>query len=264
MSINKIVIVGGDRRTECMGTILKEKGCNVVDSISQADIVIGGIPLVKDKKLFTENPLYQISIEELVNCLRPGMRLFAGVIPTEVEALCKEKKVLCHDFMKQESIAIFNAIATAEGCILEALKNQETNIHHSESLVLGYGRCGKVLAHKLMGLSANVTIASQNEEELASANALGGAVLPLDKLEEKMGAYEYIYNTIPASVLTESVLTKVRDKALIIDIASGQGGVDYNAAKNLGIHAIHCLGLPGKYAAKASAQKLTEYVMRMF
>ncbi len=252
MSKNKIAIIGGDRRTEYMNSMLVEMGCNVVDLVSQADIVIGGIPLVKDKR----------SIEELMECLCPGMQLFAGVIPKEVEALCKEKKVICHDFMKQETIAVFNAIATAEGGILEALSHQETNIHHSESLVLGYGRCGKVLAHKLMGLSANVTVASQNEEELAWANALGGAVLPLDKLEEKIGVYEYIYNTIPAPVLTETVLQKVKDKALIIDIASGQGGVDYIAAKELKISAIHCLGLPGKYAAKSSAQKLTEFVIK--
>ena len=252
MSKYKIAIIGGDRRTEYMKSMLIEKGCNVVALVSQADIIIGGIPLVKDKK----------TIEELMESLRSGMQLFAGLIPKEVEALCKDKEVVCCDFMKQETIAVFNAIATAEGCILEALNHQESNIHHSESLVLGYGRCGKVLAHKLMGLSANVTVASQNEEELAWANALGGAVLPLDKLEEKIGSYEYIYNTIPALVLTETVLQKVKDKALIIDIASGQGGVDYNAAQELKIQAIHCLGLPGKYAAKASAQKLTEFVMK--
>ena len=246
----KIAIIGGDRRIVYMKDILKEKGCSVVDLVEQADVVVGGIPLVKDEKLFEGD------------FLRSGMQLFAGVIPREVEALCEEKEVVCHDFMKQETIAIFNSIATAEGCILEAFKNQETNIHHSESLVIGYGRCGKVLAHKLMGLSANVTIASQNEEELAWANALGEAVLPLDKLVEKIGSYEYIYNTVPALVLTETVLKKVNDKALVIDIASGQGGVDYTAANELGIHAIHCLGLPGKYAAKASAQKLAEYVMK--
>ena len=60
--------------------------------------------------------------------------------------------------MKDESIAVFNAVATAEGAILEAMLHKQTNIHHSRTLVLGYGRCGKVLSEKLKGLSAHVTV----------------------------------------------------------------------------------------------------------
>ena len=62
------------------------------------------------------------------------------------------------------------------------------------------------------------------------------------------------------SVLEEGVLEHVGKDALIVDIASGKGGVDYQAAERLGIHALHCLGLPGKYAGKISAKRLAEYV----
>ena len=61
-------------------------------------------------------------------------------------------------------------------------------------------------------------------------------------------------------MLEEGILGKLPQDALIIDIASGKGGVDYQAAERLGINALHCLGLPGKYAGKISAKKLTEYV----
>ena len=50
-------------------------------------------------------------------------------------------------------------------------------------------------------------------------------------------------------------------ETLIIDIASGRGGLDYKEAEEKQIKAIHCLGLPGKYAGKVSAKRLSEYVI---
>ncbi|MDE7015723.1 MAG: dipicolinate synthase, partial [Kineothrix sp.] len=107
-----------------------------------------------------------------------------------------------------------------------------------------------------------VSVCGNSAPELAMAEALGIEVLPLKKLGEKIGEFEYIYNTIPAIVLGEEILEKVDDDALIIDIASGRGGLDYKEAEEK-VNALHCLGLPGKYAAKVSAQKLSEYVMSL-
>ena len=126
--------------------------------------------------------------------------------------------------------------------------------------MLGYGRCGMALAQKLKGLSAFVTVCGSNPIELARAEAMGMEPLLLDRLEEKIGNFEFIYNTIPALALEERMLGQVQKDALIIDIASGKGGVDYQAAERLDIKALHCLGLPGKYAGKISAKRLTEYV----
>lgn len=125
--------------------------------------------------------------------------------------------------MKDEGIAIFNAVATAEGAVLEAMIHKQTNIHHSRTLGAGYGRCGKVLGEKLKGLSAHVTACGSNAAELAMAEAFGMDVLPLKELEGKIGEFEYIYNTIPALVIEGEVLKKVGKDALIIDIASGRG-----------------------------------------
>ena len=58
------------------------------------------------------------------------------------------------------------------------------------------------------------------------------------------------------------MLKKVRKDALIVDIASGKGGVDYAAAKRCGVRALLCPGLPGKYAPKASAEGMSDFVLR--
>lgn len=270
-----IAVVGGDKRTAYMIPFFREKGYRVIgykvyrnndmeikadgyaDSLKQAvesaSVVVGGIPIEKKGIL---------SLRELSRHIRKHHKIFGGVIPDAFRQECSERGIDCYDFMKDESIAIFNAVATAEGAILEAMLHKQTNIHHSRTLVLGYGRCGKVLCDKLKGLSAMVSVCGNSAPELAMAEALGIDVLPLKKLGEKIGEFEYIYNTIPAIVLGEEILEKVDDDALIIDIASGRGGLDYKEAEEK-VNALHCLGLPGKYAAKVSAQKLSEYVMSL-
>ncbi len=221
---------------------------SVKEAVEKARVVIGGIP-------FTES-------DKIAPLLSKGQSLFGGVLSGDFVADCSERGISCYDFMKDETITVFNAIATAEGSILEALSHQPTNIHGSNSLVLGYGRCGSVLAEKLKGLSAHVTVCARSKVQLAQAQAYGTDTLLLDDLEKNISEYEYIYNTIPACILSESLLKKLHPDALVIDIASKPGGVDYAAAKELGIAAYLCPGLPGKYAPKISASKLTEYVIQ--
>lgn len=136
---------------------------------------------------------------------------------------CREKDVSCFDFMKEESIAVYNAIATAEGAIMEAIREKETNLHGSKCLVCGYGRCGKVLCSKLKGLSAQVTAASCDKKELAWAGALGMDTLMLSALPCKIQEYDYVFNTIPKVIFQKELLEKAGEDVLIVDIASGEG-----------------------------------------
>lgn len=267
-------VVGGDKRTACMIPFFMKRGYRVIgykiyhrtdinieadgyaDSLKQAvesaPVIIGGIPM--EKKGI-------VNLRELSRHIRKYHKIFGGIIPEAFRQECSERGIACYDFMKDESIAVFNAVATAEGAILEAMLHKQTNIHHSRTLVLGYGRCGKVLSEKLKGLSAHVTVCGNNAVELAVAEAFGMDVLPLKELEGKIDEFEYIYNTIPALVLEGEVLKKVKKDALIIDIASGRGGLDYSEAQERQLNALHCLGLPGKYAGEISAKRLSEYVI---
>lgn len=281
-----ITLLGGDARIAYMAPCLLEKKCRVIcygtqklaesrgypviyaknleEAVEQAECIVGGIPLLKDKKICSGQSLPDMEEDELYRHLKKGQMVFGGVIPENFMEQCRQREISCHDFMKDEPLAVLNAVATAEGAILEALKWQKTNIHGSESLVVGYGRCGKVLAEKLKGLDARVTVCSSSEVELACADTFGMDTLPLGKLEQKISAYEYIYNTVPAVVLDRKVLGQIRQDALVIDIASGAGGVDYFAAGELGVSAFHCLGLPGKYAPKISAKLLADFVIRRY
>ncbi len=274
-------VVGGDKRTAYMASALAKRGFEVAcygttsipvnDKLYQAaslkeaffksPVIICGIPFSQNDFLSFEQETFKIPLTEVQRLLRKNHKVFGGVIPEDFKRICAKRNIDCFDFMSEEPLTLFNAIATAEGAILEAMLHKPTQLHQSPVLILGYGRCGKVLAHKLKGLSAYVTVCCASPIELASALSLGYETLPLTQLPENIGHYEYIFNTIPALVLTEECLREMNSDALIIDIASNRIGVDYEAAAKLERNVLFCPGLPGKYSAVSCAEKMVEFVL---
>ncbi|MBR6617031.1 MAG: hypothetical protein IKL00_04045, partial [Oscillospiraceae bacterium] len=115
-------------------------------------------------------------------------------------------------------------------------------------LLLGFGRIGKRFASILHALGAKVTVASQDVAELACAEMCGCRAVPLRELTEHAGEFPVICNTIPAQILTASVLERIRSDALILDLASKPGGVDLAAAQSCSCRVVWALSLPGKTA----------------
>lgn len=281
-----IAILGGDKRTACMVPILAEKGYRIIcfrtgkttyspatkskiaiaqslrEALDSAPVIIGGIPFTKSDSLYCEDTSdTTISISEIQRSIHKHQKIFAGVIPESFRRTCEEREISCYDFMLDEPITLYNAVSTAEGAILEALLHKNTNLHMSHTLVLGYGRCGKVLADRLQGLHACVTICSNDANELALACALGFETMHLSNLCRKICCYEYIFNTIPSRVLNRRCLEKTAPNAIIIDIASNKAGADYDIAEKLNVNIHFCPGLPGKYAGESCAKYLTDFVM---
>ena len=74
--------------------------------------------------------------------------------------------------------------------------------------------------------------------------------------------YDFIFNTVPAPVLTKERLQGVKPEVCIIDIASRPGGTDFSYCQESSIFAKLCLGLPGIYAPKSSAGILMEVIKK--
>ncbi|MPM44166.1 Dipicolinate synthase subunit A [bioreactor metagenome] len=279
MSVHsKIAILGGDMRQVYIAENLIKKGYSVCtyrlekpiqdgrytelhsfeDVFKKCQILICPIPLTKNTL-----PIKDLAIlfdEQLTE----DHVLIGGAIPKEIKEILDEKKIVYYDLMKNEKVAILNAVATAEGSIAAAIQSSVINLHGSNCLVLGYGRCAKVLAGKLKGLNAIVTVASRTEEALAYANAVAGLeTVHLSDLKKILPNFEFIFNTIPSLILDKNYLTLVRPDAVIIDIASAPGGIDYEYADKRGLSAKLYLGLPGKTAPKISADILEDEILKI-
>ena len=165
--------------------------------------------------------------------------------------------------MESEELAILNTIATAEGTIQLAIENTDRILHGSRVLVLGFGRIGKVLARKLIGLSAVVTCAARKDEDFAWIQAYGYKVTNINNIGKDLKQYDIIINTVPHLILTEKRLEYVKDNVLLIDLASNPGGIDRNVVKERKLKFIWALSLPGKVAPTTSAEFIYNMVLKV-
>ena len=159
-------------------------------------------------------------------------------------------------------MAVRNAVLTAEGAIYEAMKRSPGQLSGISSLVLGYGRCGRVLAQRLKGLNVRVTVAARKEVARVQAVSDGIEAIALTELTKHAGGFSLIYNTIPAPVLGKEVIRKLNRRCLILDLASRPGGTDFEEAVKAGIQAVLLPGIPGKYAPESAGEILADFVKR--
>ena len=129
-------------------------------------------------------------------------------------------------------------------------------MHQSEVLVIGFGKCGEILADKLAGLKCHVTISTRDATARARAKAYGYDLLSDNSYQK----FNILFNTAPALVIGRSVIDQLSSDAVIIDIASAPGGTDFNYCAEKGIQAKLCPGIPGKYSPKTSAKILYGHI----
>ena len=174
----------------------------------------------------------------------------------------ENKGATVYDFMQMDDIAIRNAVATAEGAIAEAIYLSNEVLHGQEVLVVGYGRCGEVLADKLKGLAAKVTVMARREEARARAATFGNDVLTFDDIGE-LEKFHYIFNTVPELCIDRAWIDCLNRFCCVIDIASKPGGTDFDYCSKKGIRAKLCGSLPGRYAPKTSGELLAEKIEKI-
>ncbi len=135
-----------------------------------------------------------------------------------------------------------------------ALEELPITIHEARVLVIGFGRTGKLIAHRLAAPAARVSVAARKFADLAWIEAYGYTPEHSAQLDGWLCSYDLVVNTVPAKLLTEPRLEELRPGCLCIDIASNPGGIDFEAAARLGVKAIWALSLPGRVAPVTSGK----------
>ncbi len=263
----KAYLIGGDSREKYLAYRLERKGIEIlhpeqVDRLKdkKADFIVLPTPVTMDH--FTVKATEgqrKITLKEVLEIAEKGQLIFGGMFPVDFRKELEVKGAVVHDFMKMDDIAIQNAVATAEGAIAEAVFMSNEVIHGQEVLVLGYGRCAEVLADKLKGLSAKVTVMARREEARSRAWTFGNQILEFEDLTE-LEKFHYIFNTIPSKCITREWIDRLNRNCCIVDIASKPGGTDFDYCSKKGIRAKLCGSLPGRYAPKTSGELLARKI----
>ena len=164
------------------------------------------------------------------------------------------------DYLKDEELILKNAISTGEGALNIAISETPTTIFKSKVLITGFGRVSKATAKIFHGLGADVYIAARRKEAVCEAECIGYTGLDIKKMNDIKSQMDIIINTVPAMVLHREFLKGLKKDALIIDLASKPGGVDFDAARDLNVRVIWALSLPGKIAPISSGKFIYETI----
>ena len=269
----KFAVIGGDMRIARLCSLLVSDGHDVCsfaldkgecsrdiycagspeEAAWGADCVVLPLP-VMGQRGFLNSPLSagEYEIKEILETIEPGTLVCGGILEPETLALGEQLGLRLVDYFKREELAVFNAVATAEGAIGIIMQETPVTIWGSRILVIGYGRLGKMLSSRLHALGAKVSVSARNPGDMAWITAGGCSALDTRALEGHLSDFDVVVNTVPALVLTEERLMELRDDALCLDLASKPGGMDFAAASRLGVRAIWALSLPGEVAPESA------------
>ena len=233
--------------------------CSTIEeTVSYSKVVVGPIPLSSDRKnVSTPFSKVKLPLEDFLKVLK-GKKLIAGNILDFFNEELSKEEIPYIDLLKREEFAVLNAIATAEGTVQIAMEESQRTVHGSKVLIMGFGRIGKILAKMLDGVGAKVFCEARKDEDMAWIKAYGFESVHLNELNENLGKFDIIINTIPFQILNAERLELVKKDVVLIDLASNPGGVDRKVAKEKNLKLIWALSLPGKVAPLTSAEFIKE------
>jgi len=279
-SVTRIGVVGGDRRALAAAAALAAEGCDVratalpdapgvrvvalEDALDSADAVLGPVQGMDQRgRVFALEGIERPALgERELRLTRPGATIFIGAADDGLKDAAARLGLRLVEYRDRDDFAVYNSIATAEGAIAIAMEQLDTTIFGSRCLVLGYGRCGRSLARRLLGLGATVEVAARRDASLASAYEAGCLPVPMRGLRDALARADVTFNTVPAVVVGRRELERAGRGLLIVDLASAPGGVDPAAAAEAGAHVVTAPGLPGRVAPVTSGRIISELVLR--
>ena len=266
-------VIGGDRRQAELARLLmadndsvctyglrawKAPGAEPLEKVVMADVIILPLPLCSRDGVLNcqEKPMRTM---DLFRRLKPTQRILAG----QVKPQQKKEAELCgleiEDYFLREELTVANAAATAEAAIQVAMDQLEETLLGMECLVIGFGRIGKLLSHRLAGMGAKVTATARKAEDLAWIRAYGFRAEETMELEGKLGSYGLVFNTVPRLTLDAALVSQLNKECLCIDLASCQG-IDLAAAEQLGMPNIWARSLPGRFLPCTAAKAVRDAV----
>ena len=244
------VVIGGFDSAELPDHMVS---LSVGDALEGADLAVLPVRPLKEGMLNAPFSSQQLPLSELA-VLIGTKPVFSG----DIASLRGMLRGALYDYTAQEEFAVRNAVLTAEGAIGLLVQQWEGAIFCARALVLGYGRIGRIAARYLRALGADVTVAVRRDDARAWVQAEG--MHSCDYSLKEINTFDIVLNTVPAPVVNADCVDRIRQGAVIVDLASSPGGVDGARAEQRGLSFIHALALPGKTAPAAAGRIIKDTI----
>lgn len=275
-------VIGGDMRTVRLAELLKadghevrcfglEKGGSRVltneaslgKALRGAGYVILPLPMGGGEELNAPLSDAPISVRELAEAIPPEATVLAGKPEGVFAELARARGLCVRDYFAREELTVRNAASTAEGAVEILMRELPVTLLGARILVIGFGRIGKLLSLRLRALGADVTASARKCADMAWIEALGLRGADTRRLADAVTGKTAVVNTVPAIVLDREALTGVPDGCFLLDLASKPGGIDLEAARELGLRAVRALALPGRAAPETAGAAIRDTLYQM-
>ncbi len=272
----KIAVIGGDARLLHGARILQQRGHTVSvvgfarlphdlpavaleEALATAQAVLLPLPYTKDQIClyapFAREPIPLHTLK-----FPFGLPVYCGKADL---ALCGRAEAggwHLYDYAAWESFAAANAIPSAEGALALAMRELPCTLFRLPVAVIGGGRIARHLVKLLVSYGAVVTLCARKDTDRLWGQTMGCESVDFASLPTALSDCRLLLNTVPAPVVGEQILAALPEHALVIDLASAPGGVDFEAAAKQGLRFFHALSLPASYAPESAGTLLGELV----
>lgn len=268
--IRKLLLVGGDNRTLEMEKLLQQDGYEVRTlglhtgdehecGMEQADALLFPYPFSVRGNCVPALSGLTIHPQDVLARAREDAVILAGRgLETDSE---KNRKIRRYETV--EALLDSNAEISAEAAVAHAMQTTPKALTDMTVLVIGYGRFGRELAWRLAALKAKVWVAARRKEPRLLAASEGMHPVAMEDMEAALKRADLVLNTVPAQVLTEEHLRRLRPGVPLMELASAPYGFDRDLALALGHPSEVLPALPARYAPVSAAKALRQAVIRL-
>jgi dipicolinate synthase subunit A len=261
-----IAIVGGDRREQEIARQAVATGARVraygipwpdegipgvtlaadaASALAGADVALFPIPgIAANGALFAPScPVPIIPNRELLGGMRKPGHIILGWADANLKAHCAALGISLHEYESDTRLMLMRGPAIVEGLLRVMIENTEITIHKSRVCIVGQGTIGFLVTRYMLALGAYTHVAARNPVQRAAAHAAGAEAHALGELEALAPTLDAIVSTVPAAVVGPNVLSRLRGHALLVDLAAPPGGIDREAARELGLKFVWARGM---------------------
>lgn len=216
-----------------------------------ADVVILPLPLCREDGILNSET-EDLPTSALFRRFSPGQLLLAGQVRPAQQIEAENCGLTLVDYFQREELTVANAAATAESALPDRYGASGPDAPGDGVFGAGLRRIGKLLAYRLHGLGAHVTVTARKPSDLAWIRAYGWQRWRPDASDGALCDFGAVFNTVPSPVLGHLLLAQLPKGCLCVELASVQG-IDLAAAEELGLPHVWARSLPGRMVPAAAA-----------
>jgi dipicolinate synthase subunit A len=274
----RIGMLGGDRREQEIARRAAETGAEVrACGFPWPEAGIPGVRYLKDPAAVLDNakialfPIPGIAASgalfapsadtpiipgrESLSRMAPRAHIILGRADKNLNAHADALSIKLHEYEWDRSLMLRRTPAIIEGLLKIVIENTDITIHGAEACVVGQGTIGAVLTRYLVALGARTAVVARSPEQRSAAFVAGAAPHTFEELPHLASRLNLLFSTVPMRVVGEDILSRLEKSTLIVDLAAPPGGVDFDAAKRLGLKAIWGRGLGSRAPVTVGASQ---------